>query len=84
MKGERMSKSILVMDTPSCCNECDVICMKYYSAIQNGDIEILTKPDGCPLKELPQKMEGKEYSLIKIGEKKGYNACIDDILEGSE
>ena len=80
-----MSKAILVMDMPKNCNECDVICMKYYSAIRDGDLEILTKPDGCPLKEMPQKDDSKYY-LDDDAEAfvNGYNACIDSILKGSE
>ena len=76
------------MDTPSNCRNCN-LCKKmsdncYYCIVTNKIIvDIENKTHWCPLKELPQKMEGKEYSLIKIGEKKGYNACIDDILKGS-
>lgn len=75
-----MSKAILVMDMPKSCNECDVICTKYYSSLQNGSLEVLTKPSDCPLKELPQK---KKHTLYSIGAyNTGYNACIDEIIGG--
>lgn len=37
----------------------------------------------CPLKELPEKKESKDNNFLEIMNI-GYNACIDDILEGSE
>lgn len=82
-----MSKAILVMDMPKNCNECDVICTKYYSALHNGDIAVLTKPNGCPLKELPQR-KGLLNQLPMYDTdthyEQGWNACIDEILKGSE
>lgn len=43
------------------------------------------KPVWCPLKEVPKKQQ--HYSIDETfmrGAKTGYNACIDDILKGSE
>ena len=49
------------------------------------DDVVYKKPTWCPLREVPQKKQGGDYtSLIIIGERKGYNACIDEILGGGE
>ena len=49
---------------------------------------ILCRAEGCPLRELPQKKEvcGKYPQADKIvpSYKIGYNACIDEIMKGSE
>lgn len=80
-----MSKAILIMDMPKSCNECDVICTKYYSALQNGNLEVLTKPSDCPLKEVPEyKKSILRQEEFGEGFDIGYNACIDEILKGSE
>lgn len=80
-----MSKAILVMDMPSCCDECDVICTQYYTAIKDKNFENYMKPNNCPLREVPQK---KDYDYcdrsIWTHERIGYNACIDEIMKGSE
>ena len=80
-----MSKAILVMDMPKSCNECDVICTEYYAVFKNGSFETLVKPDGCPLKEMPQKAKYiADDTICENAAKIGYNACIDEILKGSE
>ena len=83
-----MSKAILVIDMPKSCNEWDVICTKYYSALQNGSLEVLTKPSDCPLKELPHKKVDKIFKVVPTVSSQhteyaqGYNACIDEIIGG--
>lgn len=86
-----MSKAILVVDMPKCCDECDLHYERNcedYCSIGNEyiDINVLkTKPNWCPLKEIPKKQQ--HYSIDETfmrGAKTGYNACIDDILKGSE
>ena len=73
-----MRKSILVIDTPNCCGECEMsgtgVCRKWNMK------DLKTFPKDCPLKEVPAKMTeenrwfSKEYA-------QGYNACIDEILK---
>ena len=39
----------------------------------------------CPLKEVPEKKdEDKVYTMTQLYRAQGYNACIDEILKGSE
>ncbi len=65
MYGEKQSKSILIIDTPKCCEECSLeldidgkvganICRGFEKYSYNPDRK--KKPDWCPLKE----MQGSE------------------------
>ena len=83
-----MNKAILVMDMPKSCDECNLHYERDcedYCDIGNEyiDINVLkSKPDWCPLKEVPQKPDQppiNESSYVA-----GWNACIDEILKGSE
>lgn len=58
-----------------------------------NDIMMKGKPDWCPLREVPQKKDEWIPTVIQdievCGRKKdkfvsGYNACIDEIMRGSE
>lgn len=79
-----MNKSILVIDTPSCCNECKIRFDDEYSnwcpydnPEPNGVFQYVkngTKPDWCPLKQLPKKID------FNGAFEAGYNWCINDIL----
>lgn len=93
-----MSKAVLVMDMPSSCNKCNLrgqnyglenVCFgrvehskkygDYYKDIQN----IETRPDWCPLRELPKKKEADIYTTAyDKATMIGYNACIDELLGG--
>ena len=76
-----MNKAILVMDMPSCCDECDVICTQYYTAIKDKNFENYMKPNNCPLRELPQKKDkDRTHYDTDYNYALGYNDCIDDIL----
>ena len=81
-----MAKAILVIDMPKACYECP--CVDQNSRCQatgKYNDELVEKQTWWPLKEVPQKKQGGDYtSLIRIGEVKGYNACIDEILGGGE
>lgn len=91
-----MSKSILVIDIPQKCEECQ-LCknyMKVSHAWGNPDTyevycagianKILMevpkdkKPDWCPLVDIPEK-----YKAVSMNFERGYNACIDEILDKS-
>ena len=83
-----MNKAILVMDMPSGCNECDIMCKQYYATIKKEELKCGTKPHNCPLKPLPKKKDicgAYNYEYYANGgmspsEKYGYNACVDEIL----
>lgn len=83
-----MEKCILVMDMPSKCAECNFhqygICHAVRKCITGTPKELKSKPYWCPLKPMPNK-KSTEYNPCRnpyIVE--GYNACIDEILGGSE
>lgn len=57
------------------------------------DAETETIPDWCPLKPMPNKKQEKQYcsngvfginTSMETRFNRGYNACIDEILGGSE
>jgi hypothetical protein len=99
-----MAKAILVMDMPTSCSRCFlrfervvgckqtpcVSCTMFPTMVIKNDS---TRQEYCPLREVPQKKEVKQYSgngVIGINTmsnsrySEGYNACIDEILGGGE
>ena len=87
-----MNKAILVIDMPSCCNEC-------FALDDNGDYPfcLITqeqrgytfrtrekKMDKCPFRPIPDKMyEGGTWTMsdyIADEFPNGWNACIEEIL----
>ena len=91
-------KAILVVEMPSNCGECSICASWQESAfstreywcpsMDNKDVEPNKKPDWCPLKPMPEKMQvcGKypQPDGIVPSYKIGYNACIDEILGDKE
>ena len=89
-----MNKAILVIDMPSCCNECKIRCDDEYSnwcpydnPEPNGVFQYVktrTKPDWCPLKPLPEKYETDRSKcsdpFYEFEFEYGYNQCVDEIL----
>lgn len=82
-----MSKSILVIDTPESCETCplfkrniDSIPEDYcFNGLGKREItDLRKKPDWCPILDLPEK-----YEPVSMNFERGFNACIDEILEGS-
>jgi hypothetical protein len=71
-----MSKSVLLVDTPEKCEDCKLLyhCHKYENVIIFN-----TKPDWCPLKELPEH-ELIWYEDADSDYERGFNACLDIIL----
>ncbi len=74
------SKSILVIDTPKNCAECQLNSHTDY----DFDVCWVTQGKGeCPLRSLPQKKEIKnsiQYrGLAEEYRKEGWNACLDAI-----
>lgn len=90
-----MSKAVLVMDMPSSCLECPIgqnesipleTCIRCPFGKCAIDAEVETRPDWCPLRELPEKItswKGKSTNYQQ-GHRDGYNACIDELLKGEE
>ena len=87
-----MSKSVLVIDTPERCIDCE-IGQNYSSIIEtcvfcpiagkltlDGEAEPI--PDWCPLKLLPEKITRVAVTDHWNSIKAGWNACIDEIAGG--
>lgn len=88
-----MSKVILVMDKPEWCHDCPMCNSSDECVLQNESQNFEADTwdklgEGCPLQELPKRktvigIDGatgmKELELH--GRQKGWNACIDKILE---
>ena len=91
-----MSKSVLVMNTPERCIDCEIgqnyssIIETYVSCPIAGksalDGEAESIPDWCPLKPLPEKKSTtapvSNYEVQKNLFAAGWNACIDEITGG--
>ena len=80
-----MNKAILVIDMPDDCFECN-FCVELSAqdrCVATGKrIFTLGKPDWCPLKELPEKMEGYNSIKWQWGEyEDGWNHCIDCLID---
>ncbi len=90
-----MSKSILVIDTPENCNECELHALtecdyskEFYCVINGKMIEEFacskSKPDWCPLRDFPEERnENNTYTDCEYYRAQGFNACIDEILKGA-
>ena len=83
-----MKKAILVIDMPNSCNECKIRFDDEYSNWCSYDnpepngvwqyVEKGTKPDWCPLKEMPEKLEGNNSIKYQWGDyEDGWNHCLD-------
>jgi len=92
-----MRKAILVMDMPESCRKCDFVNMEMCccglflhltASIESVEKYGICRPDWCPLREVPQKMQvcGKypQADGITPSYKIGWNDCIDEILKGAE
>lgn len=82
-----MSKAILIMDMPKCCCECRMFYEKLGTCELTGRLvecgNESERQEWCPLREVP-KHELEWYDDERSNYEKGYNACIDEILGGSE
>lgn len=92
-----MDKAILVIDMPDCCNECTLMFKDEYSYwcpvkcnenktdLYDNYIKPHKKPDWCPLKLLPDKIEGNESVYYQWGDyEDGWNNCIDSLVDKIE
>lgn len=87
-----MGKSILVIDTPDSCCQCkfsgadgDCCCLKENMVSDSNMISeeeyLNKKPDWCPLREMPEIADHPNYCDNGRYDK-GWNDCIDQILNG--
>lgn len=93
-----MSKAILVIDMPNCCIECPCYENTLESCSVTDDCAIgygeIKRLDNCPLKPIPIKKmtERLFYTNDEVYMRqncfteydKGWNACLDEILGGSD
>lgn len=78
VEGDRkMSKSILVIDTPKDCLHCDIAywidninCVRWIRELGKKKEEI------CPLRPMPKRKEYQECFMASYG----WNKCIDEII----
>ena len=78
-----MGKGIIVIeDIPVICEECEraeVWSNKLY-CLEEDRIIHNSKPDWCPIKEIPKKKEIKDaVNMTSLGWIEGFNACLDEI-----
>ena len=89
-----MSKSVLVIDTPERCIDCEIgqnhsnileTCVYCPVAGKHVlDKETETIPDWCPLKPLPEKSTiENDMTDYQCGMVDGRNQCIDEITGGN-
>ena len=86
-----MNKAILVIDMPSCCNECSLMVKDEYSYfcpikcdenktdLYDNYIMFHRKPDWCPLKPLPDKRNEIMAEDYINDVAYGWNCCINEI-----
>ena len=82
-----MNKGIIVVDMPSVCEECS--CFQYdiqygkYCDVSGGNLMDIDcdeeKPDWCPIKPIPEKMQSEGISIYAIA----WNECLDEIINKS-
>lgn len=89
-----MNKAVLVIDMPSCCNECSLMFKDEYSYfcpvkcdenktdLYDNYIMFHRKPDWCPLKPMPKKLYIGIDGIMDCTNDfpYGWNACINEIL----
>lgn len=89
-----MSKAILVMDMPGRCLNCNCVghvnhngrfnACRISGEILKEDDYYKQRPNNCPLREVPQKKSEATTTTSDYFKVIGYNACIDEIMKGSE
>ena len=84
-----MDKSMLIINTPKCCYDCDLcewnyygsICLKTRKNVQENNFDITkSRHETCPLKPLPEK---NTWDVTKNGHvtefAEGWNSCLEEI-----
>ena len=83
-----MAKAVWVMDMPETCFGCNFGYLGFdeedtcqaYEKVRKIDSDTYEKPDWCPLRELPEKVNHPDYCDNGRFDK-GWNACLDEILK---
>lgn len=90
-------KGIIVVDIPECCDKCRFSSEAFdsdlfeegecYCTLKSQSVDEIKegyKPDWCPIKQIPEKMDTDACSAQSRCIATGYNHCIDKILKGAE
>lgn len=93
-----MNKGIIIVDVPERCDDCLIrhagmawcqVAQRSTSYTKTGkQIDERKRPEWCPIQPMPEKMKiyGKypQPDRIVPSYKYGWNACIDEMLKGTE
>ena len=79
------SKSILVIDTPNNCEECNIIYLQRCGESTCDSSDWSRRPSWCPLRPLPPRKNNNESEMVgclqmDIGYTLGWNSCLDEIV----
>lgn len=74
-------KAVLVIDTPKNCSECKLMYLQGIGESICNAVDWEERPSWCPLKDLPQKIEGKREKFMPTYSL-GWNDCLDAIELG--
>ena len=81
--GGYMSKSILIVDTPESCWQCDLEnghhCGITHEYIEDDEYEGI--PDWCPLREIMDRMEENRFhNDYETAFTEGFNSCLNRLF----
>lgn len=90
-----MAKAVLILDMPKSCGEChfarqsNILKGKLYCEnplFYDSDVTEYSacRPEGCPLKALPEKKDTQYSPARNPYITEGYNACLKEILGGGD
>lgn len=85
-----MSKAVLVMDMPKCCDDCQFFAYIHFCVCLADKgrfiryIEKDKKPEWCPLRELPEYKEEIDEPMPAYYRAEGWNDCLYEITGGAE
>jgi hypothetical protein len=95
-----MSKSILVIDTPESCKDCNLKFTDEYSdycPYKKADVydyvQNNTQPNWCPLTPIPERINLNQYvengavgldGIVKYQYAQGWNDCLEEIINKEE
>ena len=81
-----MSKSIIVIDTPTSCEECNLCAGfmgKHYCPPRDTEVSKGERDCSCPLVAVPEKINVELVAPQRRERAKAWNNCIDKIMGGS-
>ena len=79
-------KSVLVINTPSDCKECDchlwLVCVPKDEDLEPDENGRYSIPDWCPLRPLPESKDiGYPNDNYDVGFADGWDSCLKEITE---